>query len=235
MKPIYTIFIAALAACTLSWAGETNQTVFPESFKNEVGDGALALFTPLVPTYQQLFAPTTFANVWNGPVSISQIAFRVTDGASAFNSTVPHIEIHLSTSLKTPQNMSQTWQENRGVDAAIVYNHDDVSISSPGGDGINPFQVVFRLDQPFTYDPSNGSLLMYIESINGNPGASSLDAQTFSSLASSPFGSSINQKQVNAYGMITEFTWTSIPEPNAIILLFVGLCLVVKKVKNSHS
>jgi hypothetical protein len=188
MKMLLIAVATALSTCA---SAETNTTVSPQGFALQNGNSANALFSGLVPEFQQLFRASHLASDFNGPVAITDIRFRLNEGAfSSMDTVVPRVEIRLSTTAVAPENMSVSYTANRGVDERTVYLRSNVTLSSPGGQAINPFDVEFRLETPFVYDPSAGNLLLYI--VNSGPGdgrVSSLDAQSFASFAGAPFAS----------------------------------------------
>lgn len=117
--------------------------------------------------YQQVIAASEFPAK---PRTIRKIALRVDSAAgSGFSESLGHVRIGLSTSARTPANLSRTFAENLGADATTVYD-GRLALSSafagPSG-GPKEFDVVITFDTPFAYDPAKGSLLIDVRNFSG--------------------------------------------------------------------
>src|SRR5205823_7449983 len=79
---------------------------------------------------QQVYSSDQFASL-TGPEYITQIAFRpsVFFSAGPFTATFSDIQVDLSTTLKTPDNLSLTFANNIGSDDTTVL-HGPLAISS---------------------------------------------------------------------------------------------------------
>jgi hypothetical protein len=181
------ILLAILLSATLyvnALAQGTTQTVLPAGFANTAGndyDSTLDNGGEI----QQLFRGTTLQATWATPVRITAISFRVGNGAGSFNTVASSLDIRLSTSSRTPEQMSPAYAVNRGADEVQVFSHSNVALTGSGNQNLNPFDIQFTLDQPFIYDPTKGSLLLYLNANLLRRGAE-MDAHFFSSLNSSP-------------------------------------------------
>jgi hypothetical protein len=208
------------------------RTVFPTNFENQGGNSGDPVFAGTVQAYQELFRASSLSSIWQSPVEITAIGFRVENGDTrAFDAVYPQIEIHLSTSSRAPEQMSQSYFSNRGVDEKVVYRQNNVRILATGNQPLNPFEVRFEFDAPFLYDPQLGHLFMYIT--HGQPGGNGvdlpLDGHMFGGLNSTtPFASfgSGTFGAPTGYGAIPQFTWASVPEPTTVTLLGLGAGLI---------
>ncbi|MGZ5545665.1 MAG: hypothetical protein ACXWIU_13415 [Limisphaerales bacterium] len=204
-------------------------TVAPGGFENTAGgSGDAILFAQS--QMQQLFRASSLAQQWSTPVEITGLAFRNADKQLDYSSTIAQVEIRFSTSSRTPEQLTPFYFNNVGADETTVYLHQNVSLFAAVGNPA-PFDLKFQFDKPFVYDPNNGSLLMYIQTIQPSGGANTIDSHVFGDLnvspvaytgTSGPFASGI----VAPYGIITEFTWVAIPEPNPGYLLICGVGIV---------
>jgi hypothetical protein len=225
MKRSILVFLFFLADCVFA---QTRKTVFPLGFENQPGNSQEATFSGIVPTYQELFRASSLATAWQTPVEITAVAFRVGEGGGPFDATIRHVEIRLSTSAKAPEQMVQSYFSNRGADERVVFVHDNVPILTSSAQPLNPFEVKFQFDTPFRYDPALGHLLMYIANTGpAGPVAhdQSLDSHLYGdvnpNVPIASFGGGGFSAPV-AGGLVTEFTWTTVPEPEVTELLFIG-------------
>ncbi len=119
--------------------------------------------------YQQVFAASEFASL-SEPFLISQILFRPdAERGRAFSSTLPNIQINLSTTMKVPDGLSRIFAQNIGVDEKVVFR-GSLSLSSAfTGDttGVKDFDIVINLMTPFLYNPSAGNLLLDVRNFAG--------------------------------------------------------------------
>lgn len=223
--------LAVLAAVFYSTAeAQTNKTVAPSGFEGQNGNSADSTFQS--PTeLQQLFRGSSLATDWARPVAITAIAFRVTDGAvGSFNATIPRVEIRLSSTSRSPEQMALTWDANKGSDGSTVYLHDNVSLFASAGRSVNPFELWFELDRPFVYDPSSANLLLFIKTSGTMPaGTRSVDSHGYSTFDSTvpfaSFGSTFSTP--SAYGLVTEFSAFVVPEPSISVLTVTGTTIAI--------
>jgi hypothetical protein len=129
--------------------------------------------------------------------------------------------------------MSTLWSQNSGPDAKTVYLHDNLTLQAPGGKPINPFEIRFHMDTPFDYDPASGHLAMYIKPTpSGQGGTRNIDAQSYANHMTAP-AAAITSNFIGpaAYGLITEFSWTAIPEPKSGVLMVFGAIIVFRMIR----
>ena len=138
-----------------------------EGNSNNLAPFSLASFVPSQ-RYQQVFAASEFA-VLSGPQLITQISFRPdAEFGGAFSSTIPDIQINLSTTSAQPDSLSMILANNIGPDDTMVFS-GSLSLSSadsgPLG-GPKDFDIVIALQTPFLYDPSVGDLLLDVRAFS---------------------------------------------------------------------
>jgi hypothetical protein len=133
--------------------------------------------------------------------------------------------------------MSVLWSDNAGADVKTVFSQSNVHVVATGTASVNPFEVSFQLDQPFIYDPKNGSLAMYfrLDGTKSFDGAKLVDAQGFGSLATTPFAYlDTSTPIVSSRGLVTEFGWVAIPEPTVgNLICFAALLPTFALLRNS--
>jgi hypothetical protein len=218
------------------FAQGTMQSVFPPGYENLAGNSADQVFSGSR-EFQEIFRASSLASTWRTPVQITDIAFRLNENSSSFNASYPRIEIRLSTTARAPETITTVWSENSGPDAKTVYLHDNVTLVAPGGLPVNPFELRFHLDSPFSYDPANGHLAMYIKpTASGAGGTRTIDAEGLPGGASASAWATTSNFVVPApYSLITEFTWVNIPEPGSVWLVASGLFAIFMSIRKGRS
>jgi hypothetical protein len=75
---------------------------------------------------------------------------------------LPDLEVHLSTTDAVPGSLSQKFANNTGPDETLVFSGDLTFATDGTGstNRLNEFDYVVDFQQPFVYDPSQGSLLV---------------------------------------------------------------------------
>ena len=110
------------------------------------------------------------------PLVITELRYRpdATYGF-AFDTIVADLQIHLSTTTRNPDGLSATFANNIGADETEVFSGElEISSSFTGPEGgPKDFDIIIPLQTPFTYDPSEGNLLVDIRNASGS-GASPL-------------------------------------------------------------
>lgn len=178
--------------------------------------------------YQQVFAASQFSSI-GGPVLITQILFRPDAQASAFSSTLPDIQINLSTTAAAPDALSASFASNVGADDTVVYNRGPLALSSastgPVG-GPKTFDIVINLTTPFLYDPALGNLLLDVRNFAGGT-TDQFDAQQTSGDPVSRVyaisgGATATSGSPDTTGLVAAFTVTpsvsAVPEPSSVLL-----------------
>ena len=144
---------------------------------------------------------------------------------------MPDIQINLSTTSATDDNLSLTFANNVGITDTIVFARGPLSLSSAftgSANGPKDFDIVITLTTPFFYDPSMGNLLMEVRNFGGGQ-TSFFDATSsfaffdgVSRVTTSTIGNANSTVADNrdSLGLVTGFT--IVPEPASAVLLFAG-------------
>jgi hypothetical protein len=115
--------------------------------------------------YQQVFNAGEFSSLV-GPVLITQILFRP-DAifGNAFSSTLPSIQISLSTTSAAADALSPVFASNIGADNAVVLTGPLLLSSAFTGPANGPkdFDILIALQNPFVYDWAKGNLLLDVK------------------------------------------------------------------------
>ena len=197
--------------------------------------------------YQQVYDASQFSTFAPGGENITEISFRVGIEApdradqGAFASTIPLIQITLSTSNNDASDLDSTFANNVGADAVTVYGVPGVGsplavastgATTTGATGPAPFDITIVLTTAFHYDPSKGNLLLSVDNYEGaaSPTGIQLDgtATGESTARVLNFGSATAATATDSdpEGLVTEFTTGAlVPEPGAAGLLLAALSL----------
>ncbi|MDH3576538.1 MAG: hypothetical protein OEO71_01800 [Gammaproteobacteria bacterium] len=158
--------------------------------------------------YQQVFAASEFS-AFARPQFITQIAFRPEFCTWSFESTLPHVQINLSTTPKAPDGLDATYANNVGGDDTIVFSGPLTASSAATCSWPEDFDIVINLQTPFFYDPSLGNLLLDIRNFEPNPleiFSWNLDAD-YSDTISRLYGPVNNLTGLfDSLGLVTQFT-----------------------------
>lgn len=222
VRGLFTVLFASVALADV--------IVVPNNLSS--AEGNTSNFGPFFDTsvrYQQVYSASQFPST--GPLSITQIAFRPDASVTSsslflfFNS----VRIDLSTTSSTPGALSTVFANNVGADNMTVFNSPVFVTSSVAGPAAGPknFTVIFNVS-PFTYDPSLGNLLLDMRAVESGGGISApFDAQL-----NSPFTAHVDASGVGStsgsvlpIGVVTQFQFTSVPEPSTLLLNGAGVLL----------
>lgn len=233
-----------LLACALCAAGYTSAAtiVAPAGFENT--DAAATSDGPLGDPnagsrYQQIYDASLFGGVTT-PILISEIQFRAANPENTFrpnSATVSDSTIALSTTTVDSApgatangNFSAEFDANVGLDETVVYA-GALTLDRGGSNasGPQPFSYGFTLQTPFLYNPALGNLLLDVMVPSGatvtlGPGFGALesfDASTASGDGTASVAGSVGNSvgAAGQTGLITQFTFTAIPEPATCSLL----------------
>jgi hypothetical protein len=191
--------------------------------------------TVLPMRYQQVYAAAEFAPL-SSPIQITQIAFRpqTANGVGPFSQSLPGVQIDLSTTTRIADGLNQTFAANTGADDITVFPMGPLTISSAyTGPAVGPkdFDIVINLNSPFIYNPANGNLLLDIRVSGGGTAGIPFDATaiTNSDGLSRRWAADAEETQgllSDSQGLITQFGFTTVPEPSAFSLIAIGTALV---------
>ncbi|HWX16586.1 MAG TPA: PEP-CTERM sorting domain-containing protein [Chthoniobacterales bacterium] len=176
--------------------------------------------------YQQVYAASQFGGLPSGGGFITQIIFRpdATFG-NAFTSTLPDIQLDLSTTSAADDGLSSTFANNVGADDTVVFARGPLTLSSGftgPPNGPKDFDIIITLTTPFFYNPANGNLLMDVRNFGGGSTTFFDAAFTTGDGSSRVFNSDVNSGtgSTDTEALITGFT--IVPEPGSAALLLVG-------------
>jgi hypothetical protein len=228
MKLRVTLFIALVAAlgtsafATSITVGGTNQlNVFP------FGCGPTCAF-PYSGEYQQVYS----SSVFSGPFTITQIAFETRAGISGSLSDT--FTLGLGTTLATAAAPGTSYAGNRRPDFTSVFSGTVVVPST----GAGTFDFIINLSTPFTYNPSNGNLLLDVniasDTTSGNgisfvAGTNTVDVGRLFNIG----GNGAATPQGN-FGLLTQFSGeaSQVPEPTSLTLVATGLTFGARRWRN---
>jgi hypothetical protein len=158
--------LAALLS-TVSSSAATGSVVVPGVFEATEGGGGSSLLNNNI-RLQEIHASSALPA---GPILITEIRFRPSAVAgSAFTSTVPHLEIRLSTTPTQPPNLSSTFAANVGTNEVVVFDGElllSSAFTGPAG-GPKDFDILVPFTTPFAYNPREGNLLIDYRNYSGS-------------------------------------------------------------------
>lgn len=195
--------------------------VVPNKWTRVEGDtgNLFPLFSDQPIRYQQVFDASQFSQLKNGGGLINRIAFRGHGPGVPFSATIPQLQVSLSTTSNSPDNLSSTFADNVGPDNTQVFSGPLPTAVTFTGDATN-FEVVINFTTPFYYDPSKGNLLLDIVNPEGGtevlPLQQELDGTlvtgdpvsrvyNYGDATSATAGQSGGVDENDTYGLITRF------------------------------
>lgn len=226
---IQGLFAASVLLVVCSSSARADVLVVPNTSATVEGnDDNFGPFFSNSVRYQQVYSASQFPSSM-GPLLITQIAFRpdgaVTDPFLFVVAT--SVRMDLSTTSSAPATLSTVFANNVGADNKTVFDNFvflKVPVTGPPG-GPKDFTVTFATN-PFLYDPSAGNLLLDVRTFQSGGGISAaLDAES-----NSPFMAHVDAPSIAAPtggffvdGLVTQFQFTSIPEPSTVLSSLVAL------------
>jgi hypothetical protein len=172
--------------------------------------------------YQQVYASSLFSGLPTGGALITALSFERSSTATSPSRTFPDIQFDLSTTAAGEDHLSTSnLTDNVGIDDTAVIDRGSLTL------GTNP---TLTLQVPFWYNPANGNLLLDVLDYGGAlpdvPRSFVLDAVNASGDGVSRVWSFASDMAAatgfDTYGLITTFTFSSVPEPSVGALLVVG-------------
>jgi len=185
--------------------------------------------------YQQVYGGTEFPS---SPIFITAISFRLdAQYGQAFATTLPNVQISLSTTSASPDALSLTFADNVGADETVVHN-GPLSLSSTfSGPAAGPkaFDITIPIS-PFFYNSRQGNLLLEVRKPEApNGGAPNFDSVHGSFDAVSRVNTvfdanAVVANNVDSDGLVTQFTYTfEVPEPASWMLVVCSLPMLVRR------
>lgn len=183
--------------------------------------------------YQQVFAAREFSSL-SEPFLITQILFRPdTAMGKPFSSTLPNIQINLSTTTKAPDALSTIFAQNIGADERVVFSGALSFSSAFTGAATAPknFDIAINLATPFLYNPSVGNLLLDVRNFSGGFSTQFDGQNTFGDSISRVTSSLVAASggRADTSGLVTKFVTTpavpalppepdkAVPEPASVL------------------
>ncbi len=166
LKRMATVFVAMTALRVLGDSfvsaphlGPTDAgSFYPFLIKETVTSGGSN--TPSM-RYQQVYDRSVFTNVDPRFIYVSTVTFFMYGTNGVFGWTVPSMQINLSTTPRSADNLSRVFSENVGADDTIVFGPRGFSF--PG-----LYRQFISFDRPFTYNPQSGNLLLDVRIFDGS-------------------------------------------------------------------
>jgi hypothetical protein len=188
--------------------------VVPNEFADVEGPSRIGSNSPEGPfRFQQIYAASQFGDLAQSAHLLTGFAWRPDEAVDGPKTVSLDMEIHLSTTVVEPNEMSWTYGDNVGLDETIVYSGPaTLHTENIGpGDGPRAFDYVVKLQTPFYYDPSQGNLLMDLITYSGITSADYPNQDFVYDPSSSMDVVWGSPNSANAWaelgGMITQFTF----------------------------
>lgn len=195
--------------------------VVPNEWSTAQGDtgNLFPLFSSQPIRYQQVFDAGQFSRLTPGGGLINRIAFRGHGPGTPFTGTVPQLQVNLSTTNKSPDNLSSTFAENVGPDDTQVFSGPLQTAVTFTGNPTN-FEVVINFTTPFNYDPAKGNLLLDVRNAQGGVEVPPLDQEldgtnatgdsvsrlyNYGNVTATAAGQTGGVDEKDTYGLITKF------------------------------
>src|SRR5713226_7983258 len=172
--------------------------------------------------YQQVYAASQFG----GGGLITQIVFRPDAIAGqAFTSTLPDIQIDLSTTSAADDALSSTYADNVGADDTVVFVRGPLTLSSAftgPPDGPKDFDIIITLTTPFFYNPALGNLLLDVRNFGGGSTTSFDAVFVTGDGVSRVYNQDVNSGtgSTDTLGLVSGFI--IVPDPGSAALLLAG-------------
>lgn len=231
-KQTFKLIASLIAAAAIQTQTSLADTIVaPGSLTSTEGNSnnRFPFFSISAMRYQQVYGASLFASLPVGGVTITGIKFRLEQFESSFSSTLPDIQLDLSTTSAGENTLSTTFASNVGVNDTIVYARGALALSGTGGGSPNPFDVTITFSTPFQYNPGSGNLLLDVRNYGGSGSAQYFDATSVS-------GDSIGRIYANdvnsatsfspgSEGLVTMFVYqlTPVPEPGTLAIAGLGV------------
>jgi hypothetical protein len=205
--------------------GQEIRIVVPNALADAEGNSAAPNFSGGFRAHI-LYPQSEFESLPDTHRLITGFAFRPDAAVTVSRSVTFDIELRLSTTLKTPDDLETTYQNNVGPDETVVLT-DVLQMSTEAAgppEGPRPFDYVIEFTTPFFYDPADGNLLVDIISPTGYSPAT-LDDQDSSLAQVSGLGATSITGSRNFRGPVMQFIF--VPEPSTAALSAIGwICLL---------
>lgn len=182
--------------------------------------------------YQQVYDARAFATIAGAQGGfISEIRFSTVFVDKAFGAVLPDIQISFSTTTRGPDELSEVFSENLGINTITVYGRGELPLSSRINEG---FVVRIPLQTPYFYNPTQGNLLLDVSNYQDILERCPLCPVQFDAAGNS--GDAVSRVYsldvtsstgiLSSLGLTTTFEITPIPEPSIWVLCVLGLGII---------
>ena len=229
MARLIAATITALSVISVPLVASAASTIARPLLNTERGDVQLGE-SVLTGRYQQVFPDTSF--YLTEPFEIHEIRLRPQSPGS-FSVALSDVQISLGYTDARPLSMSDRFEDNEGSAPSVVYSgaldlHSNGASMRPWRD----FDLVVDLQDPFTYDPSEGSLLLEWDnrgSVSSGGVAPNFDAIStrFGSLLAASGGAEIGE--ISQGGLSARFSDGTVPEPTGALLFAIGTVVTLAR------
>ncbi len=176
------------------------------------------------PNVVQIYGSQEFAAAGSGPLLISGIAFRLDPAeAGSMNVILPTLFIRASTYSGSLG--AASFSEINRLPYTVVFDSSNIPLQAKPTNP-NNFSVQLPFQTPFLYDPAKGALALNFYGGLGGGFIQSVDAQHSGDsliLRHLPDG----HTALDPILTVTKFTYTTVPEPNSLVILALGCGLVL--------
>jgi hypothetical protein len=198
---------------------QTNTYVVPHELENSYGDAGGDIGLSGAPT-QLIYAASEFSGLSVGQIVIKGVAFRLDESAagSSLDAVIPSLSLIMGVYRG---DLSSVNGFVPLANQALVYGARDLHLTAQPGLGFN---ATFRFQTPYTYDPQNGNLVIFVGSAAGGLG----QLKSFDGQIAPGRGVLVEETgpvfpaNVAPVLFATQFSYSSVPEPGIEALLFVG-------------
>lgn len=113
---------------------------------------------------QFIYSGSEFGDLPDSHRLINEMRWRPDSSTSAPVTSTEPWEIRVSTTQKSPNTISATYDENIDSPQTLVLSGEITQVTTNTGpaEGPREFDIVFPFDTPFRYDPAEGNLLVDI-------------------------------------------------------------------------
>lgn len=235
----FLIFPLVSLAAALAGIVRADNLLLPKGFERTEGNVSAGPFRTGAPSrVLQVYGASEFGAFGPLGAMITELRFRVDShtGPSG-HAIIPELEVRMSTTAKSPDQLSRIVAENIGPDETIVVPKRELQFDYVvDRTGPNSLSIVIPFQKPFYYDPLKGNLFLDLQVLKTPLGTSPvLDAvnasDAYSLLVTSP---GAVEGQQFSWGMVTQFTFTPVPEPS-VGLWFLGFGVLLVYLKGAKN
>jgi hypothetical protein len=219
-------FVLALLLSGLEIKAQPQTLVVPRGYEEVPGEGAGFAFGEGA-RYQTVYSASQFLSHMPEGGIITAVALRIDESnRNTWGGITPEIEIAISTAPSLAPIITLNFAENVGADRSVVFSRQAVSYSvGPGTDGVNPFHLLFPLENRFYYDPRNGALTLEFFSYQTPFPGLLIDGGRGNAL-SGAIGVAQGRP---AAALVTEVFFTPVPEPGSSLIACGAILLFIER------